>query len=403
MPSSFGQWLIVILALLAGLAGGWTLRGRQAGTGTPQGPSIMGDDPVVRLSDEEKAAAATVDTPRPVATVDDTPTPAAVVDEPTPDDLAVPPAAASLAATSTSVAVDDSPAHSGPADTEPTADEHRPATPAAEPLDTTAEVGADDDPRDDDRLDDTDRTATSVPVAESTPADSESQPVSVPAARDAEPGTTAADAEVEPAEDIDAPPMSATNSEVEPATVADTEPATTTAVEPAPVEPVGALATHDTEPVPASPTDDASVTADAPTAEEPATGERGDSEVAGTTPVIPAPRAAADDAPVAPVAGPSQVDEDAVTAGAAAAEDRADDFRRIQGVGPKMAAALQEAGIRTYRQLAELDEAALRETIRAAGLRATASLATWPQQAKVLAGASAEADRVLPAPAGSDA
>ncbi|GAB3842856.1 hypothetical protein GCM10029963_16580 [Micromonospora andamanensis] len=50
-----------------------------------------------------------------------------------------------------------------------------------------------------------------------------------------------------------------------------------------------------------------------------------------------------------------------------------------------MAAALHGAGIRTYRQLAELDEAALRETIRSAGLRATASLVTWPQQAKVLA------------------
>ncbi|WP_230415671.1 hypothetical protein [Micromonospora tarapacensis] len=50
-----------------------------------------------------------------------------------------------------------------------------------------------------------------------------------------------------------------------------------------------------------------------------------------------------------------------------------------------MAAALHDAGIRTYRQLAELDEAALRETIKGAGLRATASLVTWPQQAKVLA------------------
>ncbi|WP_309246096.1 hypothetical protein [Verrucosispora sioxanthis] len=50
-----------------------------------------------------------------------------------------------------------------------------------------------------------------------------------------------------------------------------------------------------------------------------------------------------------------------------------------------MAAALHGAGIRTYRQLADMDEAALRETVKSAGLRATASLATWPQQAKVLA------------------
>ncbi|PMR62587.1 hypothetical protein C1A38_03075 [Verrucosispora sp. ts21] len=50
-----------------------------------------------------------------------------------------------------------------------------------------------------------------------------------------------------------------------------------------------------------------------------------------------------------------------------------------------MAAALHGAGIRTYHQLAELDEATLRDTIRGAGLRATASLVTWPQQAKILA------------------
>ncbi|RIV41610.1 hypothetical protein D2L64_00690 [Micromonospora radicis] len=67
-----------------------------------------------------------------------------------------------------------------------------------------------------------------------------------------------------------------------------------------------------------------------------------------------------------------------------------DDFRRIQGVGPKMATALHDAGIQTYRQLADLDEAALRETIRGAGLRATASLATWPQQAKILAAEAGE-------------
>jgi predicted flap endonuclease-1-like 5' DNA nuclease len=82
--------------------------------------------------------------------------------------------------------------------------------------------------------------------------------------------------------------------------------------------------------------------------------------------------------------------------------DTPDDFRRIQGVGPKMAAALQAAGIRTYRQLAELDEAALRETIRGAGLRAAPSLATWPQQAKVLAGAPQEAAAALPAAVGGD-
>jgi predicted flap endonuclease-1-like 5' DNA nuclease len=104
-----------------------------------------------------------------------------------------------------------------------------------------------------------------------------------------------------------------------------------------------------------------------------------------TTPV------AGTDAPAVPVA-----DTPVAETGAA------DDFRRIQGIGPKMAAALQAAGIRTYHQLAELDEATLRETIRAAGLRGAPGLTTWPQQAKVLAGAATEADRVLPAAAVSN-
>ncbi|MBM0260505.1 helix-hairpin-helix domain-containing protein, partial [Micromonospora sp. 4G55] len=118
------------------------------------------------------------------------------------------------------------------------------------------------------------------------------------------------------------------------------------------------------------------------------------------SPVIPAPRRALDDE--APVASdePATADADIVATPDAEAPD---DFRRIQGVGPKMAAALQAAGIRTYRQLAELDEAALRETIRTAGLRAAPSLATWPQQAKLLAGAGAAAGAVLPEPAADQA
>ena len=74
----------------------------------------------------------------------------------------------------------------------------------------------------------------------------------------------------------------------------------------------------------------------------------------------------------------------------------ADDFRRIQGIGPKMAAALQDAGVRTYGQLGDLDEPALRDLIRAAGLRAAPGLASWPQQARVLAGAGEEMAAVLP-------
>ena len=128
--------------------------------------------------------------------------------------------------------------------------------------------------------------------------------------------------------------------------------------------------------------------------EEPANPLVIEDEPAERPATVPAPRAAVED-DLPPVAAP-----DAATPlagnGTANGAEAADDFRRIQGIGPKMAAALQAAGIRTYQQLAELDEPGLRETIKAAGLRATPSLATWPQQAKLLAGAGADAARVLP-------
>ncbi|MEH0843981.1 hypothetical protein V6U81_16475 [Micromonospora sp. CPCC 205711] len=319
MPSSFGQWLIVILALLVGLAGGWVLRGRQATTAAPQGPSIMGDDPVVGLSEEEKATAtlATVDAPQSEATIDSTPAPAAVVDEAHPHDLEMPPAAASLAAQHTALpTADDTPTDTvdaPAAGTEPVAVETEPvaASTDTDRVDTPASdvdvvAGADDERADD-----------LVPVAS---AGTES---------------TATLDEVDRPADVPAQPVAATSAD----------------------------------------------------------------EVVEPTAVIPAPRAAVEDeTPSAPVTGAAVASEVDTAAG----DVPADDFRRIQGVGPKMAAALQDAGIRTYRQLAELDEAGLRETIRAAGLRATASLTTWPQQAKLLAGATAEADRVLPTPTGTD-
>ncbi|MDH6460629.1 putative flap endonuclease-1-like 5' DNA nuclease [Micromonospora sp. A200] len=322
MPSTFGQWLIVILALVLGGAGGWVARGRQA-TATAERPEPMVEgDPVVGLSEEEKAATtvtATVDTPQPAATVDVAPAPAAVIDAPAPHDLDATPAAASLAASHTPLTADDDTAAS---DT------------VAGPVDVAAsgaDVAADRTDADDERADvaveaDEERTVEPVGVAQS------------------EPDTTAT------AHEVDAEPV-------------------------APAAPVEAVAPAEVEaPAPA--------------------------EVEAAEPVIPAPRRALDDE--APVASdePATADADIVATPDA---ETADDFRRIQGVGPKMAAALQAAGIRTYRQLAELDEPALRETIRAAGLRAAPSLATWPQQAKLLAGAGAEAGAVLPEPAADQA
>jgi predicted flap endonuclease-1-like 5' DNA nuclease len=75
-----------------------------------------------------------------------------------------------------------------------------------------------------------------------------------------------------------------------------------------------------------------------------------------------------------------------VPAQAVAAQDGpVDNLKRIEGIGPKMSAALVAAGIRTYAQLADADVDALRNAIEAAGLRFAPSIVTWSRQARHLA------------------
>ena len=66
-------------------------------------------------------------------------------------------------------------------------------------------------------------------------------------------------------------------------------------------------------------------------------------------------------------------------------EEIADDLERIEGIGPKMAGALNKAGIRTYAQLAAAGEGTLRHAIESEGLRFAPSLVTWSRQAQLLA------------------
>ena len=96
--------------------------------------------------------------------------------------------------------------------------------------------------------------------------------------------------------------------------------------------------------------------------------------------------------PVAPAdtIKPAVVIEPAAPTGtsepAGAAEDQPDDeLERIEGIGPKMAAALRAAGIRSFARLAGSDEAVLRTAIEDAGLSFAPSLGTWSRQARLLA------------------
>jgi predicted flap endonuclease-1-like 5' DNA nuclease len=59
-------------------------------------------------------------------------------------------------------------------------------------------------------------------------------------------------------------------------------------------------------------------------------------------------------------------------------------LERIEGIGPKVAGLLNEAGIRTYAQLAETDVGHLRQIMQANRLNFI-NPATWPEQARLAA------------------
>ncbi len=63
-----------------------------------------------------------------------------------------------------------------------------------------------------------------------------------------------------------------------------------------------------------------------------------------------------------------------------------DDLKVIEGIGPKIAGLLQEAGIRTFNDLASADVGRLQEILENAGPRyRLADPGTWPKQAALAA------------------
>lgn len=61
-----------------------------------------------------------------------------------------------------------------------------------------------------------------------------------------------------------------------------------------------------------------------------------------------------------------------------------DDLKVIEGIGPKMEAALMAAGINTYAKLAAASEDQLRAAVEKAGMSFAPSIPTWGRQAKYL-------------------
>jgi predicted flap endonuclease-1-like 5' DNA nuclease len=72
-----------------------------------------------------------------------------------------------------------------------------------------------------------------------------------------------------------------------------------------------------------------------------------------------------------------------------------DDLKRIEGIGPKTASALQAADITTYAQLAATDGEWLRAILKEAGVRANPT--TWPEQAELAASGRWDALKALQA------
>ncbi|MFD2915219.1 50S ribosomal protein L21 [Psychroserpens luteus] len=63
--------------------------------------------------------------------------------------------------------------------------------------------------------------------------------------------------------------------------------------------------------------------------------------------------------------------------------DKADDLKKVEGIGPKIASTLVEAGIATFADLAKTDSAKISEII--ADVRGNHVTDTWPAQAQMAA------------------
>ncbi|GIK39810.1 MAG: 4Fe-4S ferredoxin [Chloroflexota bacterium] len=72
-----------------------------------------------------------------------------------------------------------------------------------------------------------------------------------------------------------------------------------------------------------------------------------------------------------------------------------DDLKVIEGIGPKIAALLQAAGITNFAQLAETEVSRLEQLLVEANLRRLADPATWPEQARLAAAGDWEAFKAL--------
>jgi predicted flap endonuclease-1-like 5' DNA nuclease len=84
------------------------------------------------------------------------------------------------------------------------------------------------------------------------------------------------------------------------------------------------------------------------------------------------------------LAEPAELPEEGTQSSSAA---KADDLKRVEGIGPKIARVLEEAGIRSFSGLAETEVERLRSILEEEDPRLSrlADPSTWPQQAALAA------------------
>ena len=70
---------------------------------------------------------------------------------------------------------------------------------------------------------------------------------------------------------------------------------------------------------------------------------------------------------------------------AAAKSDEADDLKKIEGIGPKIAEVLAEAGVSTFAAVAKMDRDAIKAILETVSTLKSKEPKTWPQQAALAA------------------
>lgn len=102
-------------------------------------------------------------------------------------------------------------------------------------------------------------------------------------------------------------------------------------------------------------------------------------------PSVVRPAAPAEKKPEAPILRAVQPAPPKAAPAPQAVEDRADDLTALEGIGPKIAAALNAAGIKSYARLAALSPEELERIVKAAGVRMVGHADSWPRQARLAA------------------